>query len=412
MELPAILTTDLRDVARCQSDKELFEYLRPATDRLVKFFSLSSEDETWSEKHIAFHQLTLNWLTNQYEQNRLGDPFAKAIVNAVHDHYSIYKDILPRTLQIQSQNSSHLVNPLIVASKSRYIRDFLRQGQKKLVFRDFTDLQLEFIFNYLETEDVGNLWKWEEREIQAILQIAEQWEIESLTIDCQKILLRYIDRENVVKKLHLAVKKNREVLLERCLEVFNANFDHVIASSARPQKFVLEFLDFTEKALESFAFVKDLVTHLSFRGSLASKEPFGQTLQECKKLIGLILSGSDAPFREIPSSISHQIYEMDLGQCSWLTDQELRKILESMPWIQDLSLAQNTQLTYVGFGELKKLQGLKALNLSNCHHLEDRDLGLILSSIPELRSLDLSGCRGISEIEDFRKRFSKVEILA
>jgi hypothetical protein len=418
MELPAILTPDLKDIAKCKTDRELFEYLRPATDRLVKFISLSSEDETWSVNHLAFHQLALSWLTSQFEQNRLGEAFAKTVVSALHDHYSIYKDILPRTLEIQSQDGVHRMNPLMVATISRYIRDLLRQekrdkNQKSLPLKELSGTQVEFIMNYIETGDVGDLWRWEEKEIGLIMQIAETWEVEGLKKECEEILSRYINQDNVPKKLLLALKKDRKILLARCIEVFNEKFDHVKVSSRRSGELLFEFLDFTDKALLPFSLLKDGATHLGFLGKLAQEEEFVQRLAECPKLIGLILSGSEVMFREIPPNISRQIYEMDLGQCSWLGDRELRRVAELMPWIQHLSLAQDTQLTYVGFGELKKLHGLKKLNLSNCYHLEDRDLTLILSSVSELAFLDLSGCRRLSDqaFYDLAKKAPYLEML-
>lgn len=399
MELPAILSPDLKDVAKCKTDQELFEYLRPATDRLVKFITLASEDETWSGRHISFYKLAWSWLTSQYLQNRLGEEFAKTLVNAFHDHHSIFQDILPRILEIQSEGSIHPINPILVSSQSPYLRDLLRRENrgKTLPLKDLPDSQVEFVLNYLEKGDVGDLWRWEEKEIGGILQIAETWEVEGLRKECQEVLSRYVNRENVAGKLHLALKKSREILLEKCVEVFNEKFDHVKISSRGVGELVFEFLDFTDRALEPFSSVKDVVTHLAFKGKLTEEERFLQVLSECPKLIGLVLGGSEGMFREIPSSISRKIYEMDLGQCGWLRDQELRRVADRMPWISSLSLAQDTQLSYVGLGELKKLYGLRKLNLFNYYQLEDRDLSLILSSAPELTSLNLSGCRKLSD---------------
>ena len=44
MDTPSILPLDLRDIARYQTDQELFDALLRQTERLVRFFSYAADD--------------------------------------------------------------------------------------------------------------------------------------------------------------------------------------------------------------------------------------------------------------------------------------------------------------------------------------------------------------------------------
>ena len=76
--------------------------------------------------------------------------------------------------------------------------------------------------------------------------------------------------------------------------------------------------------------------------------------------------------------------ELNLARSAWLSDSSLKSIAASSPQIGKSSLEQDTELSYIAFGELEKFLGLKSLNLGLCHQIQDADLALIVQACPGL----------------------------
>lgn len=399
MDLPSILPNDLKNLAIANNDKELYEMLLNSTERLIRFFSYASDDETWSIAHETFYRLTFNWSTNQYIQNRLGENYAKALINSLHEHYGILGPYLPRGIEIYWIKGKIAVNPIVIGVMSPFFKSILRkEGQDKNIRKlELTETDTELVtlvFNYLETANAENLWRFEKTRINALLLLAEKWGIKGLSMECEEVLKRYINFDNVQEELISAFKNKRKILLMKAIEVFNEKFPGGKISSFEEEVLAFEFVNFDESEL-AFQAVKNEVTHLHFGGDLTLDERFIAKIDECRKIKGLILSQSNE-WSPLFQQLSNRFQELDVSECAWLGDRELRLLGGIMPGISTLKLAHNTQISYRGFSELKKFQGLKALDLSRCS-LDHDVLKLILQGSPQLIELNLYGCRKLSD---------------
>ena len=400
MDLPGILPSDLKNL-EASNDKELYEELVVSTKRLTQFISFAADDETWSSKHGEFYKLVLAWYTRQSFQERVKEVYLQTIILSFQEHYSILESYLPRPLNVQIEEVLIPVNPFIISVQSSYLKSLLKKAvqEKSAHVIHLTDVPLElvrFALHYLESASVEGLFRFERPTVLKLLELAEKWGIAGLADECQEVLKRYISEENVAEELLNAIKKKRLVLLNRCKDVFNARFRDGQILSCSEGVLVFEFINFEEKALLAFDIVKSLVTHLSFKGDLTEGEHFAKALAQAPRLIGLILSETDewSPFfPEIPQ----KIYSLDVSKCTWLGDNELRLLLSLIPRVSILSLAENTQITYRGFAELRNLYGLKSLNLEKCSQLENDALNLILQGAGGLTELNLHGCRKLTD---------------
>lgn len=410
MELPSILPDELRAVATCNSDLELYDHLLRNTDRLVRFFSYAADDETWSGEHQQFHKLVLGWLTSQFLQNRLSDAHAHEVVRSLHDHFPILESQLPRSVALDIGGKNFWINPLLMGVESAFLRDLLRK-EGRVIAIDEVDPEIGvYIIRYIETGALGDLWRWSQKEIEAVLKVADRWKISKLQEECQQILGRYVTSENVLELLITAEKRDRRVLMHKCIEVFNA-----VAVGAQlnfsSKGLTFTFLDFSEKSLQLFDKLKGIITYLVVGGKLSLEPEFEIILGQVPRLMGLDLSGSEelSPYL---SSVPMRVQELNLARCGWLNDKNIRQLVQLIPHITILGLSQNSQLTYVGFGEVRKW-ALKGLDLSRCSQLEDDDLSLILQGLAQLTHLNLLACKKLSDraFYDLARRGSNLQKL-
>lgn len=396
MKLPSFISNKLKQVV-VKDDRELFEKLSLSTDDFIQFFTAAAGDEVWSSSHPLFFTLSLGWLTRQYLQNKISSNHVEQIVSVCQDNYRNLRDMIPRTFEIKLAKDTVFVNPMIIGWMSPYFKSHLKNNFISL--EKESDIVLNAIA-YMETKDTGDVWKLTKEEAEVLLDIAEDWELLKLANECEEVLKRYITQENAEKTAISSYVRGRKILFARSIDLLNQNIfkGRIILENS---KIVFEFEDFTESSLQGLKQVRKIVTHLSFSGELPSDPNFLQTINECPKLIGLILKGSDAAspfFEELPKSI----YDFDFSECLWLSDSQLRDLIDYLPQITVLNLSQNTQLTYKGFGELKRLYGLKTLSLEGCHVIDDDILSLILQGTHGLLELNLSGCRKLADF-DFKK---------
>lgn len=401
MDLPGTLPRDLKNL-EVSNDKDLYDQLVVSTKRLTQFFSFAADDETWSSKHGEFYKLVLAWFTRQYCYDRINESYLKTIILSFQEHYSILESYMPRPVNLQFKDIEIAVNPFIIGVLSPFLRSLLKKAVQeknaRVIQAPEAPLELvQFVLHYLESASVEGLWKFEKPTVLKLLELAEKWGVIGLIEECQEVLKRYISQENISNELLLAIKMKRWVLLEKCKDVFNEKFIDGRILSCEESVFIFEFVNFDERALLAFDVVKNQVTHLCFKGDLIQDEKFTSSMKQSPKLIGLILSETNewSPFfPEIPK----KVYFLDVSKCAWLGDNELRLLLGLIPQISVLKLAENTQITYRGFAELKNLYGLKSLSLEKCSQLDNDALNLILQGTGGLTELNLHGCRKLSDI--------------
>lgn len=401
MELPSLLPTDFSDVSALANDHELYDLLLRRTDRLVRFFSAAADDETWSGKHHTFMRLTLSWLTNQYIQDRLADEFANEVLKAVHLHYDILNPLLPEPFQMVIGTTEIPFNPLLIGQMSEYLhdrmqREFREHNSLVVNIKEVDPALADMAVTYMESGAIESLWKWSKEEVAPLLAIAEKWGLKGLSEECQRILCRYVTDENLTSSLLNAQKKGWELIKERCIELFNAHNEGAALSSHAPNALGFEFLDFRDKTWEQFEKVKAVVTELIVRGKLTLDPQFEKALLSCPKLFTLDLSDSEewSPYL---SKIPSQVQELAIARCAWLTDKTFRTLSDFIQQISLLNISQNTQLTYLGFGELKKFRGLKSLDISRMPTITESELLIILQSLPLLSEINLLGCKKLSD---------------
>lgn len=120
----------------------------------------------------------------------------------------------------------------------------------------------------------------------------------------------------------------------------------------------------------------------------------------CTFIQQLDLSGnklSKTALLNIVCDLGRKLTVLNLSN-SFLSDAVLDKILRSTKYLQVLDVSRCSHLTASAFSNVKpiKLSALHSLNVSRCQGLKDQSLGCIVNQSPNLVTISVEGCTGLS----------------
>ena len=401
MQLPALVPKSLEFASEVANDSALFTALVKEPPNLIKFLTRACADEMWAELHAPFMTQSLTWVTNQFFQDKLLMSFAERLASAIRPHYTSMSAFLPKNLTLKLSDRDLPMNSLLLSSSSEYLRELIRREcrdrrKNYLLLKEVPYNYFDVIEEYVTTGEYKDLIRKERTQVVKILRLAMLWQLQELGDGCQEVLKLYITRENVFETLMRAHKNQRKLLRQACYDfVNNLNLGYRFEDRGI-DSLVFEFLEFTENSLEAFHKVCKQITHLIMGGSLPVEDPFVTVLKECPKLFCVDLSRTNEfydQFKELPKKLS----ELELSACLWLNNEMLEKIIEICPFLTRLKLQSDVRIDAGGWGMLKKLPILRALDLSRCSQLGDTELTLILQACPELLVLNLEDCRSLTD---------------
>jgi F-box/leucine-rich repeat protein 2/20 len=405
MLLPDFLTSSLSIYQNAENEQQLFILLNQNIPNFVSFFILAADDETWSRDHNSFMQLSIEWFTNQFFNEKLPLNYAQDIVNSIQNHYWL-KPLINHNITLRVNKKDFPVNSMIIGVTCSYLRDLIRIEcfKKKQTYADCQNIpfdMLYFINEFAETGSCSNLWKQDRSIIFKLLEAATETQIHPLSVLCQNTLLRYVDRVNAFEILLQAHQNQWTILKHKCHEILNSNsigvvfFEPPFYEHRLNKPFGIEFLNFQESTLEIFSKINHLVTDIIFTSNLAEDSEFSKAVQSCPKLVSLNL-GHTSSFSNLFIDIPVSLQELDLSTCSWLNNDNLQKMISICPNLIMLSLSACFQIGFQGWGELKKLERLRYLDISRCG-FQDDDFALILESIRQVSEFNISDCQKLTD---------------
>lgn len=400
LNMPILLPKELRVYEGATSEEELATQLIKRPDLTTQFLEYSLEDETWSSQHSVFTSHILKAVTEDYLLGNFPQSFAERLAIVIHEHAAAIVKFLPKSLTVQLLDHHTEINPLLLGTASPLFHDLIvhecqERGKREIrlseTLRDF-EPQEEFILS----GTVQNLWKKSRDEILYILRQASRWRIEGLSLLCQETVKRYIASDLVIDLLIECQTNKWDVLRNYCYQHLNELPYDVFFHPSSPEDLAFEFLQFSPTALTLFQRLKDFITILTVSKSLVENIHFSQAVQACPSLRLLDVTDSEV-FSDEFLLLPRDLRGLKLSQCPWLTNTLFRKMIGRLPYLKELSLTSNPQLSAETWGALFHLKGLSKLDLSHCNQINDQDLKLILRSFPSGTDLILNECKKISD---------------
>lgn len=382
MRLPDLIDPEFKPLEACASGRELYEKLSGSPGRLVRFFVQAVVDESWLARHEGFSSLALAQFTTLFAQGRLAKGPAKEVVAAFHQHRGALGHLLPKNYPVKVTEEVYLTSPLVIGVMSPYLFDLMYNDStgKGLVLADITPELFSTLLNYMEEGKWESLWKYRKEELEDFLAVAERFKLFHLVEECQKVLRRYIDAENVCEMLLESFRKGRSYLKEEAIEQFNSHVAGAKLYDLQDAGIGFEFLNNRGKTIEYFHALKPIIAELKLSGSTTQFTELFDLLKETEKTTSFNLSLS-LMYNPALLSIPEGIDVLNLSQCEWLTDALFKEITRRLPWLVKLDLSGNTQLTFLSWNELRNLSQLKELDLSNLRNISEGEKALIRSSL-------------------------------
>lgn len=401
MELPSTLDQSLSFCSSTENDEGLFKILHRNPPQLIQFIAEACEDETWVLAHSVFFKRGLQWLTEQFFQDRLLMEFAQLAARALRKHYNKFKELVPLNLTLKLKDRELQVNSLLLGSSSEYLRETIRREcrDKKHNYLMLKEVPYSMMSTVIEFVNEGthlSLYHKEKNEIYKTLNLAMLWDLRALSDSCQEFLVSFIDRDNVISTMLKAHQRGRGILRKACFEYINDLKLNCRFEERRMEDLAFEFIKFTENSMEIFNQSKEEITHLIFSGNTIEEAEFVIVINACPKLICLDISGT-VNFSENLKEVPDRIRKLEARACFWMTNQGLKTLIQTLPNLNELTLSSSVKIDFEGWGRLKDLKELRSLDLTRCSQIQDEDLRLILQASPELIALTLEECRSIGD---------------
>lgn len=365
---------------------------------LSLFLEKAVEDPYWNSSHEKELIVLFDWISSQFFAESLPSTFFQQIIPFIQRERKAILPYLSQDIVFFVEGEKVPSNRLLYGISSPYLYEWMQRVEIEetvIVPKSISLFFFKQIDEFIREGEASTLWRLPPEELFQLLRIAHQWQLEGLEQQCSAILKRYMSWINATDWLLLAHRKKLKSLRQECFQFFSDHSHGVHFRESPPDQLILEFLDFHEDALIVAEKCSTEVTHMICSKRLTDDPHFPQVMKLFSALVGLDLSGSFAySYRllDIPETIK----ELDLSQCSWLTEALLKQICRHCFALELLALRGNSSLTTEAWGSLHFLPQLGCLDLSYCNQIDDSALQIVLEACTKLTSLQLEGCQGIS----------------
>jgi hypothetical protein len=138
-----------------------------------------------------------------------------------------------------------------------------------------------------------------------------------------------------------------------------------------------------------------LITHIESHKYSTEDPKFVEFLKQIPKLVGLDLSQSSNIQPDL-IAVMPSVTELNLSGCLWIDDDRMKALFARCPNLIKLILQENAQLSYRTWGALSSLTRLGVLDLTQCRSVGDDEFDLMLTNSPGLIEFSVSGCNKIT----------------
>ncbi|MBS4169574.1 Uncharacterized protein NEOC95_000283 [Neochlamydia sp. AcF95] len=400
MRMPLGTPLHLMKYSKIEKEEEFIEQLSRHSADLVSFFLAACNDEHWIESYPSPMKALFKWFTDAHIHTNLPYHFFYQVIPSTYQHMEFLKAFIPLDLTIKSGEQEYFFNSLLLSHHSYYFR---RRIMKECSYVERRILKIDGIFpqtmevieKFALTNIAEDVWKKSPEELWALLKDLKILGFAPLGEACERVLHRYIDRNNVLEILIKAHHHSLPLLKSGCIEFINQLDWGVRFLVTSLNRLSIEFLHYKSIALEVFNTLSSSITHLTFSGKMAADPYFKMMTNHTPQLIGLDLSES-AIFLDHLADFPPTLQELCLSRCSWVNAEALNILANTCPHLLKLDLSSNEHLNYGIWPHLQHFKQLKTFDISRCIQINDNDLKMIIQACPSLIELSLANCQKVS----------------
>lgn len=401
MLMPAMLPEHLNIYSSTLSDLQLSNSLKAHPSDYLEFFAYACDDENWRSDHQQFISESLEWMTEQYLAYNITRDNAIQISNIIKQHYLGLEPLLPKNIICEVLGGSLQINSLLYQASSLYFEHTIhnicfQKKEKQFSVPGIFLSELKIINEFINTEEVKELWKLEDAPLKRLLEIALRINLFGLAELCQQLFSHRLNIVNIYPELIEAQNNSWEYLRQQCAERINLSAPGLEITLPDAHSLCCYIERITEHSLDNFRKIMPIVTQVICGPKAYEDKDFVSLVQACPKLISLDIGRADRYSHQL-TLLPQQLKELILSGSTWLTDEPFKAILEHNRSIQSLILVGCNFITARGWGELLKLPRLYHLNISNCSSIGDKEFSIILDGTGGLVELEIASCEQITE---------------
>lgn len=400
MKTPMLLPEDLLHYTEVESDAQLLKSLIEHPRDLIAFFEYACDDETWTEIHSLFMEEAVQWIHKKSYEGHLPNLLIQDAAKAIQRHYRFLESFLPTDITIGILDNSFEINSFLFMAASPFFYNLIRTNciEKKsnsFFYYGIESLEFRIIQEYVYTGEVRELWNLQEEEIMPVLHLARLCQLPVLALNCEQLLLRYVNAARLMEFLKLADQLVLQLIKQRCLELMNQLHEDVSFKIDR-EELLCQFYRSTEVTREILTLFSSYITQFIAGNDVMEDKALIPVLNQCPRLKILDI-GHTRDYTDLMLEVLH-IRELILSGSLWLRDEHLKKMISVFEGLEKLDLTNCIDITAKGWGELIKLPRLRVLSLHGCDHLTDSALQLITAAARHLQELDLGGCVNLTHV--------------
>ncbi|KIC72730.1 hypothetical protein DB42_CT00040 [Neochlamydia sp. EPS4] len=400
MRMPLGTPLHLMKYSKLEKEEELIEQLSKHSADLVSFFLVACNDELWIEFYPNSMKAFFKWLTDAHIHTNLPYHFFHQVIPPTYQNMEFLKAFIPLDLTIKSGEQEYFFNSLLLSHHSYYFRRRIMKEcphveRRILKIDGILPQTMEVIEKFVLKNIAEDVWKKPHEELWALLKDLEILGFASLREAWERVLHRYINRNNVVEILIKAHHQSLPLLKNGCIEFINQLDWGMRFLVTSINHLSIEFLNYNATALEVFSVLSPYITHLTFSGAMAANPYFKMITNRTPHLIGLDLSESTI-FSDYLVDLPPTLQELCLSHCPWVNAESLNTLANTCPHLFKLDLSSNEHLNYGIWPHLQHFKQLKILDISRCLQINDNDLKMIIQACPYLVELSLVNCQKIN----------------
>lgn len=392
MKLPILTPKELAGLDKFAEDRELFQELSADFDSSVTFFEAALDDDAWSRDHKKFLDQYVKWITNLYYADELDFGISDKIYNIFLKYHLQLEPFLFKDITIKVADKGYKANSIIAGHSSTFLRDQIRRaselGIKEVRLPEHHVKLAEYLFDSIR--DLSGLG------LDKLIEIAvsaHELGMEEVARASESSAARFLKEDNVFEIIKTSHRFSLN-LLQKLSADFYSRLEKGFSLSSEGRDLIVIFHDL--KVLTTFEQYKNLASIASgigFRHDLGKDPEISSFIRLNPKIKTLDLSQTTSP---IPwEGIPEKLQTLLLNRAEWLNAEELENLSKRFPVLRRLELEEVNYLSYDAYASLSLFTKVEELNLKGMR-LGDTDLDLILSEMPGLRVISLSGLKKLN----------------
>jgi hypothetical protein len=393
MEFPLNLPEELSFIKKAESQQELLALLGVKPYQLIHFLECAAKSSTFVASNPDFIRSSYILLTSLFKDKKLDKSLITELLTLTRKNHERVKDLLPKDLTIPLHHT-FVESAFLFASLSPFVFTRVYEGNLATYLKNLTEEQYALFREYIYTGSCERGWQLSYQELYSLYQLAEELEIQELSLFLSSYFTKYFKGEGSYSYLTSLIdgfKKSYTELMkvaQSTLTDTEAGFEMPII----PGELCFKCIRLSSKTTKFLEELSPVLTHLIIDPKLFFDPEMIEWVKKCKNVRHLDISLGNHYPQALLKAADQELKWLALECSRWLNDETLREVIALFPHLEKLYLRENTEITSRGLSALHTLKKLEFIDLSLCTQIDPRTVKIIEAACPEIQVIKTDHC--------------------